>query len=55
MLLEFKSDQLFDGKMKLAKNLYLEILNDLSLYNSPTNYMQLIISKIIKENNCFKF
>ena len=30
MLGEFKSDQLFDGKTKLAKKLHLEILNDLS-------------------------
>ena len=52
MLGEFKSDEFFVEKMKLANNLYMENLNHLS---SPTNYVQQIILKITKENNCFKF
>ena len=55
MLGEFKSDQLFVEKTKLANNLYVENLNHLSWNKSPTNYVQQVISKITKENNCFKF
>ena len=55
MLGEFKSDQLFVEKTKLANNLFVENLNHLSWQKSPTNYVQQEISKITKENNCFKF
>ena len=54
MLGEFKSDQLFVEKMKLAKNLYVENLNHLSWNKSPTNCVQQV-SKVTKENKCFKF
>ena len=55
MLGEFKTDQLFVKKTKLANNLHVENLNHLSLHKSPTNYAQQIILKITKVNNCFKF
>ena len=55
MLGEFESDQPFVEKTKLTNDLYVEYLNHLSGHKSPTNYVQEIISKIIKENNCFKF
>ena len=55
MLGEFKSNQLFVKKTKFANNLYVENPNLLSLHKSPTNYVQQIISKTTKENNCFKF
>ena len=55
MLGEFKTDQFFVEKTKLANNLYVENLNHLSWHKSPTNYVQQIISKITKINNCFKF
>ena len=45
MLGEFKTDQFFVEKTKLANNLYV----------SPTNYVHQIISKITKVSNCFKF
>ena len=54
MLEEFKSDQLFAEKTKLADNLYVENLKQLSIHKSSTNYVQQINSKITKENNCFK-
>ena len=47
MLGEFKSDQLFVDKTKLANSLCVENLNRL--------YVQQIISKITKVNNCVKF
>ena len=43
MLGEFKTDQLFVEKMKLANNLYVENRNHLSRHKSPTNYVQQII------------
>ena len=55
MLGEFKIDQFFVEKTKLAKNLYVENLNHLSWHKSPANYVHQIISKIKKVNNCFKF
>ena len=55
MLGEFKSDQHFVEQTKLAKYWHVENLNQLSWNKSPTNYVQQIISKITKENNCFKF
>ena len=55
MLGEFKTDQIFVGKTKLAHNLYVENLNHLSWHKSPANYVQQIIIKITKENNRFKF
>ena len=55
MLGEFKSDQLVVEKKKLANNLYVKNLNHLSQPKSATNYVQQIILKITKENNCFKF
>ena len=48
-MLEFKNDQLFVEKTKLANNLYMEHLNHLSRNKSPTNYVQQVISKITKE------
>ena len=51
MLGEFKTDQFFVEKTKLANNLYVENLNHLSWHKSPTNYVQQIISKITKVNN----
>ena len=48
MLGEFKTDQFFVEKTKLANNLYLENLNHLSCHKSPTNYVHQIISKITK-------
>ena len=55
MLVEFKSDQLFVKKTELADNLHAENLNHLTWNKSPTNYVQQVIFKITKENNCFKF
>ena len=55
MLREFKTDQFFVQKTKLAKNFYVENLNYLSWHQSPTNYVQHIISKITRVNNCLKF
>ena len=55
MLGEFKSDQFFVEKTKLVNNFYVENLNHLSWHKSPTNYVQQIISKITKVNNCFNF
>ena len=49
LMLEFKNDQLFVEKTKLANNLYMEHLNHLSRNKSPTNYVQQVISKITKE------
>ena len=46
MLGEFKTDQFFVEKTKLANNLYVENLNHLSWHKSPTNYVHQIISKI---------
>ena len=40
MLGEFKSDQLFVEKEKLASNLYMENLNHLSRLKSSINYVQ---------------
>ena len=55
MLGEFKSEQIFVEKAKLANNFYVENLNHLSWNNYPINYVQLGVSKITKENNNFKF
>ena len=55
MLGEFESDQLFVEKTKLTSKLYVENLNHLASNKSPINYVQQVISKITKENNCFKF
>ena len=54
MLGEFKGVQLFAGKTKFADNLYVENLNHLSWNKPSTNYVWQVISKITKENNCFK-
>lgn len=55
MLGDFKSDQHFVEKTKLANNLYVENLNHLSWNKSPRNYVQRLISKITNGNNNFKF
>ena len=44
-----KSDQLFVEKTKLAMNLYMENLNQLSWNKSHTNYVQQAISKKQKQ------
>ena len=43
MLEEFKTDQFFAEKTKLADILHVENLNHLSRHKSPTNYVQQII------------
>ena len=55
MLGEFKTDQFFVEKIKLANNLYVKNLNHLSWHKSPTNYAHQIILKITGVNNCLKF
>lgn len=55
MLGEFEKVIKFIGKTKLANDLYVENLNLLSSNKSHTNYMQQVVSKITKENNCIKF
>ena len=55
MLGQFKRDKIFVEKTKLRSNFYQESLNHLSWNKSPTNYLQQVVSKITKENNCIKF
>ena len=55
MLGTFKSDQLFAEKKKLENTLHVDNLNHLLWNKSPANYIQQIISKITKKNNCLNF
>ena len=55
MLGEFKSDHLLVEKAKLGNKFYAENQNHLSWHKSPIKYMEGIVSKITKENICFKF
>ena len=51
---EFKSDQIFVEKTKLASNLCVENLNHLSRHKSPKNYVQQIILKNNKRKQFFQ-